>query len=176
MSEPKKPLEQVIDLFIYAPLGLLMNADEVIPNLIERGRQQVTMARMFGQMAVQQGQVEAGKAATKLQDQASEVVGQITGTRSTSRPETPRPVATSAPSTGNAQPARAPRPAPTLARPSPAPEVAALAIPDYDSLSASQVVPRLEGLAPGELDAVRTYEGANRGRKTILSKITALQG
>jgi hypothetical protein len=51
-----------------------------------------------------------------------------------------------------------------------------LAIPDYDALSASQVVPRLAGLAGDELDAVRRYEGANRGRKTILSKIAQLDG
>jgi hypothetical protein len=50
-----------------------------------------------------------------------------------------------------------------------------LAIPDYDSLSASQVVPRLESLSDSELDAVRAYESANRGRKTILNKIDQLQ-
>ena len=51
-----------------------------------------------------------------------------------------------------------------------------LAIPDYDSLSASQVLPRLAGLTPTELEAVRAHEGANRGRKTILNKVDQLQG
>jgi hypothetical protein len=51
-----------------------------------------------------------------------------------------------------------------------------LAITDYDSLSASQVVPRLEGLADTELAAVRDYEAAHRGRKTILNRIAQLQG
>jgi len=55
-------------------------------------------------------------------------------------------------------------------------DVATLAIPDYDSLSASHVVNRLAGLTPKELESVRLYEGANRGRKTILSKINQLQG
>jgi hypothetical protein len=55
----------------------------------------------------------------------------------------------------------------------PAPE---LAIPEYDQLSASQVVERLEGLSAGELDAVREYELAHRGRNTILGKITQLAG
>jgi hypothetical protein len=49
-----------------------------------------------------------------------------------------------------------------------------LAIPGYDQLSASQVVERLEGLTPEELDAVRAYELAHRGRATILGKITQL--
>jgi hypothetical protein len=49
-----------------------------------------------------------------------------------------------------------------------------LAIPGYDQLSASQVVERLDGLTPEELDAVREYEVAHRGRSTILGKITQL--
>ena len=34
---------------------------------------------------------------------------------------------------------------------------------------------RLAGLSAGELEAVRLYELANRGRKTILSKVAQLQ-
>jgi hypothetical protein len=57
----------------------------------------------------------------------------------------------------------------------PGPDVADLAITDYDSLSASQVVTRLPGLTLDELEAVRAYEVAHRGRKTILNKIVQLQ-
>lgn len=57
----------------------------------------------------------------------------------------------------------------TTKRPEPA-----LAIPEYDMLSASQVVERLDGLTPAELDAVREYEVAHRGRSTILGKIVQL--
>ena len=53
--------------------------------------------------------------------------------------------------------------------------VESLAIPDYDNLSASQVVPRLDGLRPDELEAVRRYESANRRRRTILNKVAQLQ-
>ena len=49
-----------------------------------------------------------------------------------------------------------------------------LAIPDYDELSASQVVDRLDGLSAGALDAIRAYEQAHRGRATILGKIEQL--
>jgi hypothetical protein len=51
-----------------------------------------------------------------------------------------------------------------------------LAIPAYDSLAASQVVQRLEGLTAAELEAVRRYEVAHRSRKTILGKVAQLQG
>jgi hypothetical protein len=50
-----------------------------------------------------------------------------------------------------------------------------LAIPGYDSLSAFQVVQRLAGLESHELEAVRAYESAGRGRRTILTKISQLQ-
>ena len=50
----------------------------------------------------------------------------------------------------------------------------ALPIPDYDELSASQVVERLEGLDRESLDAVRRYESEHRGRNTILGKIAQL--
>ena len=50
-----------------------------------------------------------------------------------------------------------------------------LAIPAYDSLAASQVVQRLDGLTGLELEAVRRYEVAHRARKTVLGKITQLQ-
>jgi hypothetical protein len=58
----------------------------------------------------------------------------------------------------------------------PAASVADLPIREYDGLSASQVVSRLTGLTPGELRAVRAYEEASRGRRTILLAIDRLLG
>jgi len=49
-----------------------------------------------------------------------------------------------------------------------------LAIGDYDSLAATQIVERLEGLSPSELEAIRSYEVAHRSRYTILGKIDQL--
>ena len=49
-----------------------------------------------------------------------------------------------------------------------------LAIPGYDSLSASQVVQRLEGLSPPELEEVRAHEAAHRQRRTILHRVEQL--
>ncbi|MDQ6727582.1 MAG: hypothetical protein M3066_15635, partial [Actinomycetota bacterium] len=68
------------------------------------------------------------------------------------RPTSPSPTATGVPSAG----------------------VGDLAIPGYDTLSASQVVPRLEGLSADELDAIRLYEEAHRARKTVLTRIDQL--
>jgi hypothetical protein len=54
------------------------------------------------------------------------------------------------------------------------PAVATLAIPGFDTLSASQVVQRLDGLSRPELVAVRAYETSTRGRRTILSRVDQL--
>ena len=51
-----------------------------------------------------------------------------------------------------------------------------LAIPEYDALAASQVVPRLAGLSAAELEAVRMYETDHRARRTILARLDQLQG
>jgi len=85
-------------------------------------------------------------------------------------PSTPAtPTESSAPTA-----APAPRPesagAPTTARP----DVSALAIANYDELSASQVVERLDGLDHTDLEAIREYETATRGRRTILGRIETL--
>ena len=75
----------------------------------------------------------------------------------------------------------APRTAPAPAEPASVtrlaasgPSVESLPIPDYDELSASQVVERLDGLDPDSLEAIRRYESEHRGRNTILGKISQL--
>ena len=54
------------------------------------------------------------------------------------------------------------------------PSVSTLSIPGFDTLSASQVVQRLDGLNRSELVSVRAYESSNRGRRTILSRVDQL--
>jgi len=56
----------------------------------------------------------------------------------------------------------------------PAPS-AALLIPGYDELAASQVMPRLEALDVDELESIRSYESSHRGRRTILARIAQMQ-
>ena len=158
------PAEQLLDLLVYAPLGLLLEARDLVPKLADKGRQrmggQVTVARMIGELAVRQGQRRAERFLQRLREQP----------------------ATRPPSSGSAEPANGQRPAPSAAAtPSsaaspPAGDASSLAIPGYDTLSASQVVPRLEGLSAGELQAIRAYEEATRARTTVLTRIDQLLG
>jgi hypothetical protein len=159
VPDQKRPLDRLLDLTLYAPLGFLLNLEEVIPQLVEKGHQQVNMARMFGQFAVKAG----GDEARKRVEQVGELVNRPASPPASTPPAAPVSVADAAPA--------AVAPDPALV-----PDAGSLGITDYDALSASQVVPRLAGLSDAELESVRLYESANRGRKTILSKIALLQG
>ena len=184
-AEPAKPLDVALDLFVYAPVGLALAAAEEIPKLAVRGRAtvtaQLTMARMLGQFAVAQGRRELDR--------------RFGGSR-----PAPVPTPPSDPVTTPYQPAENrsyedllasdpvtpdPHPEPVVTPVEPvspdaggapvAPPTGGLAIPGYDSLSASQVVQRLAGLSKEELAAVGAYEEAHRGRRTILTRVRQLQ-
>ena len=55
----QQPAERLLDLALYAPVGLALSALEAIPELIRKGRArlgpQVGTARTIGQFAVRQG-------------------------------------------------------------------------------------------------------------------------
>jgi hypothetical protein len=114
----------------------------------------VTLARMVGRVAV-----------STARRKVSDVVDSQT-----------KPPAERGRATGARRPDVAPPDGVTSEPAAPAPAVESLAIPGYDALAASQVVQRLEGLSPGELEQVRRYELATRGRRTILGRIAQLQG
>jgi hypothetical protein len=188
MTEPdddaRTPLDQALDVFVYLPVGFVFELPRSIPRFIARGRSQVDQACAIGLEALHLGGRGSSDRVGRVREQTAAtlrglgVAAPIGDEPVERRPPTlsvvadPEPSSGSAPSTSGNGAAAAPRPPAPVG---PAPDPAALAIPGYDSLSASQVVPRLEGLTSEELETVRTYEQATRGRKTILSKIAQLQ-
>jgi hypothetical protein len=159
----KTPRDRLADVFIYAPIGLATEVLETFPRLVTRGRERVTFVRLLGQVAM-----------TKSQQRLSRVVAQVF--------ESGAPVATSDEATPNiAMPdvededVEQPIVVRHLRSAYDLDEAALLAIPDYDSLAASQVIPRLAGLTADELEAVRSYEAAHRARRTILGRVAQLQ-
>jgi hypothetical protein len=171
VTEQRSPLEQALDLVLYAPVGLAVVAQEQLPRLIDKGRQrvtgQLTIARMIGQFVVAQGQREVTKVAKQANDALSaRRAGPVAATAAVAHVAAATAPPAAPAINGNAAPASASGQPPTSE---------GLAIPGYDSLSASQVVQRLAGLASGELEAVRGYETLTRGRRTILNRIAQLQ-
>jgi hypothetical protein len=197
----KSPLEVALEYCVYAPLGFGLEARSLVPRFVARGRSQIMLARVVGKYALRKGAAAAemalgpvGTPAVGLLRVAGLVPDQTAPTvpGAPAAPAPDRATATSTatststvraePANGNGQGADSlttdagPPAEPTrVARAEPPFDPDTLAIPGYDSLSASQVVPRLEGLEQDELEAVRRYEEATRGRKTILSKIAQLQ-
>ena len=166
---------------MYAPIGLLFEGTSLLPELIAKGKSQVATARVVGKFAIGKAQNRATSATAKLQDQTAGLLDFLG--------DSVTPVASETPDADGPVPAPSAQSARTAAKKvatqvatnavdgvAQAASAAALAIPDYDGLSASQVVNRLAGLSPAELESVQLYEAAHRGRKTILSKVAQLQG
>jgi hypothetical protein len=171
-DEDKSPADQLADLLVYVPIGLFFEAPTLLPKLAEQGRVHTRNARLFGQFAVRQGEAELRRRLAGFEQQTTGLLRALgllpddeDHTGGTTHPPAPERTASRSVTPADVAPAA----------PDPGPDVADLAITDYDSLSASQVVTRLPGLTLDELEAVRAYEVAHRGRKTILNKVAQLQ-
>jgi hypothetical protein len=166
----QNPLRRTLDLFVFAPLGMALTAMEDLPGLIAKGRDRVeneiSNARVVGKFVVDRS--------------VREIAQRVSG-----RPgEEGAEFSEAAPTDGasDAPPARASEhgAGPTTA-PKPAPDPAdgvlvEQALADYDTLSASQVVRRLESLGPDQLRAVHRHEASHRNRRTILNRTSQLLG
>ena len=182
MADDKDTAEKAKELLVYGPIGLALFLRDTAPQFLRmfvlRGRTEVDQRRRA--VGDQIGQVRAvGEAAAA--DGGPEVLRIVTTGLATLRERAEEALTALSAAVNEAMPAaESDRPAPTRTdrAPAPAPERHAesgpgpdLAIPDYDDLSASQVVDRLDGLALGDLEAIRVYEATHRARNTILGKI-----
>lgn len=171
MTDHKSPKDKLLDLLVFGPAGLALTAAEEFPKLVEKGRHRVEgqlhTARLVGQFAVQMGR-----------KQLESSIGGLRSGADAGSPTTPKgssPPTGAAPSPGST-PTAAPAQRTTAGSDNGALASDALGIPGYDSLSASQVVQRLGGLTPGELEAIRAHELAHRHRRTILNRVEQLLG
>jgi hypothetical protein len=183
----------VLDLLVFAPVGVALTVVEDLPGLIGKGRQRfetdVQNARVLGKFVVTHGQREvvervgkllhredadtdAGRAATD--DAADESTGPgtvtpLAGGAATASPSSSTP-SSSTPSSWAPPPSAPPAPDP---KPHADPADVLIvegALAGYDTLSASQVVRRLESLGPDELEAIHRHEASHRNRRTILNR------
>ena len=161
---PRPLVDQALDLFVYAPVGLLVSSleelsPEDLPALAEKGRGRIgrllSNARVVGHMTVAMGRRTIETELTRWRPPAGEPAD-----------DTPAPPVSVAP------PER-PTARPERRRVGTQPD---LAIPGYEALSASQVVRRLDGLGRAELEAIYEYEASTRRRRTILHRTRQLLG
>jgi len=172
-GDDKSPVDQIADLLVYVPIGLFFEAPTLLPKLAEQGRVHTRNARLFGQFAIRHGEAEVRRRLAGFEDQTAGLLRALGMLPDDDQGRSGDAAHTRAPERAASRSDRSSVVAPEAAEPGP--DVADLAITDYESLSASQVVTRLPGLTLDELEAVRAYEVAHRGRKTILNKIAQLQ-
>ncbi|HWC12072.1 MAG TPA: hypothetical protein VG455_12715 [Acidimicrobiales bacterium] len=187
-SRDRSSLDRVLDVAVYGPVGLALAARDSLPKWVDAGRRQLgsqlTMARTIGRLAVDEGSRQAGGVLRRLAEEAEGVLVALGlapadddldddahDPEAAGVPTSPPPTTNGAEApltpAGTATAAAAVHPSGLGA--------AELAIPGYDTLSASQIVQRLPGLSPEELEAVRLYELAGRSRKTVLLRVAQLK-
>ena len=144
------------------PLGVLSELLRVVPRFVDRTRSQAELAANLGRhLPCLGGLLVGGSRLTPEDDEVppdlhERVPVDVLSVLEDEPADTPAPAVEAAPA-----------PAPLAA----APSEAELPIQDYDSLAASQVVPRLATMSPDELRAVGDYELAHRKRQTILNRV-----
>jgi hypothetical protein len=170
-------LDEVLDVFVFAPIGAFLHGPETVGDLATKGRQDVANARFIGRAVLQRGLGEG-------REQASAVVETVTrrgievlvaAARAAGMPFAEPPEAPASDDMPAGSHLRVVESDEEPAGQPVGPDVDTLAIPGYDTLAASQVVPRLDDLADDELAAVQDYERGHRGRMTILSRIAQLR-
>lgn len=155
----RRPIDQLVDLFVYAPVGLVYEYQDVLPKLIKRGKSQVQIAKFLGTMAAKQGQKTVEGRIEGAFDVASSSVAQgITdvGARVGLAPEPARNTPIS------------PEPSEAEADGRPLP------IAGYDDLTAKQIITLVPDLDAGQRLRINSYEASHRARKTVLAKLRSL--
>ncbi len=150
------PADQLIDLLVYAPVGIALEAVDSLPKFIERGRSQVTLGRFVARAAAKKGSSTIESLGERVVQEAGQVIVDLFGIDLSRDPD---PVVD--------EPAAAPRTEPAAD--------ATLPIANYDSQAAAQIVKLLAQLTPDEREAVAAHEENGRNRVTILRKIDQLR-
>ena len=133
--------EKLLDALVYAPLGLALEAKDLLPKLAERGRGQVALTRLAGTVAARRGQSEAVKLVDELR---TGIEAFFTANSDKETHDT------------------------TESEPGPDTE---LPIEGYATLTAVEVIPLLFDLDDEQLDTIEAFEKANRNRSTVLNRI-----
>lgn len=169
----RDPFELLLDLALYAPVGAAITLRHELPKHVKQGRQalenRVQLARFIGQLAVQTGQREIAKRLREQREAREAAMAEPSAAEAA-------PTVGDDVGAGPAEPAEPAEPAPAATRAADdVPSAADLPIGDYESVPAINVVERLRSMTADEVEQIRLFEVAHRGRRTILAKIDQLQ-
>jgi len=141
-------LKRIVDIMVFAPIGLGTAILEDGPEAVRRAQQELRNARFMGRIAVDRGVAELRRRIDDAPTPTSPVVADA-------EPVTNRATLPPADDASDLDPD-------------------GLALPDYDTLPAIDIVDKLEHLSATERSAIREYEQAHRRRRTVLGKLAQL--
>ena len=194
-------VKKFLDYFVYAPIGVISSLADSIPKAVENGRQVVESrgmaAKFMGKMAVDfagsaiKSQLDdakenvGGKVASVLPEPWGDLARFVLGIEDrASTADTKTPAESDVETTAQNVTIEAEVVSGSEAESSIETEDSSQfasngiedVIPSYSTLSANQIVAKLDRLKGEELRAVLDFETSHRGRKTIISRVTDLLG
>lgn len=149
------PTEQLLEFFLYAPVGLALEAVDNLPKYVERGKSQVTIGRFLAKTAAKRGSATIENVGERVMNDIGQVFVDYFGI--------------------DLEPDEADAEAVVVHDVPPPPPSEQLPIDEYDSQAAAQIIKLLVQLTPEELDQIEAYEQENRNRVTICRKIEQLR-
>ncbi len=147
--------EALVDLLVYAPVGIALEALDNLPKYVERGKSQVTLGRFVAKTVAKRGSTMAEGVGERVLNEVGQVIVDIFGI--------------------DLSPDEQPPPSKPVAKATVEALADDLPIAEYDSQAAAQVVKMLAQLSAEEREEIASYEAAGRGRVTILRKIEQLR-
>jgi len=146
------PVKQLLNLFLYAPLGLLARGSEEYPDLVKRGRANATNARAVGSFALSMGNTKAKARMAEAESHFGEFLRIISASADKKMNPVSKDVHVGEVLTSVND-----------------------IIADYDTLSASVIVKSLANLDSPSLTRLEDYERVGRNRVTVLNRISQLR-
>lgn len=173
---------RLLEAFVFAPIGAGAKLVTDGPEVVARARQELSNARFIGEMVVGQGTAQlkerlahlssvepvVASPAERIQADADVASDEPTDDAPTPDADVDEPTEDTDTLVDGAVDATVDVTHDDVV------DSGELAVPDYDSLPAIDIVGQLDSLTPDELRAVESYERANRRRRTVLGKIAQL--
>ena len=158
-AEPLDPpvvVRAAVDVLVFALLGLGTKLVEDAPDAVGKAQRELSNARFIGRLAVDQG------------------IKQVRSRFEPSGSSPDQPPGRGGVPNGSKQ--RLPAAQIDCSDDPGASDLVAgdLALPDYDTLPAIDIVVKLDTLDDAARDAIERYESANRQRRTVLGKLAQL--
>lgn len=170
----KSTWREVFETGLYATAGLVSELQDAFPRVVEKGRSslepKLTVARFVGQFAFGNAEKEFKRRSESAFGQASEFISLLFGPdsdKSSKEPEDSNSTKTNSPGSRRVtKPVSRPRSASSQGA-----KAGSLPLTGYTTLSAQQVIARLDSLSASELRKVHGYESLHRKRASVLRAV-----